>query len=43
MDIVTLKYGNTRTFLLRGASGNLLIDNTFEGRWNIASDRKVTA
>ena len=26
-DIVTLKYGNTRTFLLRGTSGNLLIDD----------------
>ena len=30
-DIVTLKYGNTRTFLLRGASGNLLIDTDYAG------------
>ena len=30
-DIVTLKYGNTNTFLLRGSSGSLLIDTDYAG------------
>lgn len=31
MDTVTLKYGNTYTFLVKGSSGNLLIDTDYAG------------
>ena len=30
-DIVTLKYGNTYTFLVKGTSGNLLVDTDYAG------------
>ena len=30
-DIVTLKYGNTSTFLVKGTSGNLLVDTDYAG------------
>ena len=30
-DTVTLKYGNTYTFLVRGASGSLLVDTDYAG------------
>ena len=30
-DIITLKYGNTYTFLIRGASGSLLVDTDYAG------------
>ena len=31
LDIVTLRYGNTNTFLVRGASGSLLVDTDYAG------------
>ena len=31
MNIVTLKYGNTYTFLIKGASGSLLVDTDYAG------------
>ena len=30
-DIVTLKYGNTRTFLVKGPTGSLLVDTDYAG------------
>ena len=30
-DILTLRYGNTHTFLVKGASGNLLVDTDYAG------------
>ncbi len=30
-DIVTLRYGNTYTFLIKGASGSLLVDTDYAG------------
>ena len=30
-DIVTLRYGNTYTFLVKGSSGNLLVDTDYAG------------
>ena len=30
-DIVTLRYGNTNTFLLKGETGNLLVDTDYAG------------
>ena len=30
-DILTLRYGNTHTFLVKGSSGNLLVDTDYAG------------
>ena len=31
LEIVTLRYGNTRTFLVRGITGCLLVDTDYAG------------